>query len=90
MVGTAGTASRHAALADEELDREVEAVAAALGEHGSVDRERLADLVRAEEWGPRRFGAALREAQREGRAVRLSRSTYAPAGNGAGDHVPVG
>jgi MFS family permease len=90
MVGTAGTASRHAALADEQLDREVEALAAALVAHGSVDRERLSDLVRAEEWGPRRFGTALRAAQREGRAVRLSRSTYAPAGDGAGDRVPVG
>jgi hypothetical protein len=83
MVGTASTASRHAAMADEQLDREVEAIAAALDEHGTVDRERLAALVGAEEWGPRRFACALREAQREGRAVRLSPSTYSPAGGGA-------
>jgi hypothetical protein len=70
-------------MADEELDREVEAIAAALDEHGTVDRERLADLVGAEEWGPRRFAGALREAQREGRAVRLSSSTYSPAGDSA-------
>jgi MFS family permease len=82
MVGTASTASRHAAMADEQLDREVEAIAAALDEHGTVDRERLADLVGAEEWGPRRFAGALREAQREGRAVSLSPSTYSPAGGG--------
>jgi MFS family permease len=90
MVGTAGASGHHADVADEELDREVGALAAALGEHGTIDRERLAELVRAEEWGPRRFGAALREAQREGRAVRLARSTYAPAGNGAGERVRVG
>ena len=102
MVGTAGQASRHAALADQQLDREVAALVAALREHGTVDREWLAELVRAEEWGPRRFSRALHDARREGGAVRLSRSTYAPgAGAGAArtangrdthdaDRVPVG
>ena len=78
MVGTAGQASRHAALADQQLDREVAALVAALREHGPVDRERLAELVGAGEWGPRRFSRALHDARREGGAVRLSRSTYAP------------
>jgi hypothetical protein len=59
----------------------VAAIVAALLQHGTLDRERLGELVGAEEWGPRRFSRALRDARREGGAVRLSRSTYAPAGH---------
>ena len=87
MVGTAGQASRHAALADQQLDREVAAIVAVLLEHGTLDRERLGELVGAEEWGPRRFSRALHDARREGGAVRLSRTTYAPAGHDDAAHT---
>jgi MFS family permease len=63
----------------EELEREVDAIARALDEHGATGRRDLARLVGARYWGPGRFGAALREAVEEGRARRLSRSTFAPS-----------
>jgi MFS family permease len=70
MIGTAGTASRHAALADEALDREIEALARVLEEQGELDRTPLAELLDARHWGPGRFRAALRQAVDEGRAGR--------------------
>jgi MFS family permease len=79
-IGTAGGETEDALVAAEELDREVEAIAAALAEYGAMHRERLEEVVGAEEWGPGRFNLALREALREGRAVRLAKDTYAPAG----------
>jgi hypothetical protein len=63
---------------DEALEREVDAIERALDEHGQTDRRALSRLVGARYWGPGRFGAALREAVDEGRARRVSRSTYAP------------
>jgi hypothetical protein len=74
--GTAGTASRHAACAEEELDREIEALARVLAGQGELDRGRLAELAGARRWGPRRFGVALRQAVGEGRAERRGRRRY--------------
>jgi MFS family permease len=79
MVGTAGTASRLAAVADEDLDREVEVLARALEERGPTEREELERLVGARFWGPGRFREAVRTALEEGRIKQLSRNTYAPA-----------
>jgi MFS family permease len=60
------------------LDREIEAIAQAVDEHGPTRREELGRMVGAHYWGPGRFPAALREALAEGRVRRLSRSTFAP------------
>jgi hypothetical protein len=70
MIGTAGTASRHAALSDEALDREMEELGRVLAEHGELEANRLAQLLDARRWGPGRFRAALRQAVQEGRARR--------------------
>lgn len=64
--------------AEEALDHEIDAIAAALDEHGPTDRNDLARLVGARYWGPGRFAAALRAAVQEGRARRTSRRSYAP------------
>jgi MFS family permease len=61
-----------------DFQREVEAIAAALEEHGEVDRRELARLVGARAWGPGRFRAALREAVRAGAARPVSRSSFGP------------
>jgi MFS family permease len=76
MAGTAGTASRHAAYAEEALDREIEVLARVLAGQGELDRARLAELVDARRWGPGRFGGALRQAVDEGRAERRGRRRY--------------
>ncbi|HEV7882382.1 MAG TPA: MFS transporter [Solirubrobacteraceae bacterium] len=80
--GMVGTASRWAPTAEQDLDREIAEIARALEERGPTDRDRLAELVGARYWGPGRFRAALDEAVDEGRARRLSRTTYAPSGGG--------
>ena len=67
--------------APEVLDREIEALAGALEEHGTLDRRELARLVGARYWGPGRFRAALREAVADGQVRRVSSATYAPAGD---------
>jgi MFS family permease len=77
--GMVGTASRWAPTAEQDSDREIDAITRALDDHGATDRDQLAELVGARYWGPGRFRAALREAVDEGRAQRLSRTTYAPA-----------
>jgi MFS family permease len=77
MHGTAGTAGRSAAMADQDLDREIEAIARALEEGGAVDANELARAVGARAWGPRRFRAALRQAVAEDRAS-LSGNRYGP------------
>ncbi len=84
MIGTAGTTSRYAAAADVALDREIEAVALSLVEHGPTGHEELAKRVGGRAWGPGRFRAALREAINEGRARRLPSHNYGPAGDGDG------
>jgi MFS family permease len=80
MVGTAGTASRYRAEADEQLDREIEDIARALEERvGDINGEELEQLLGGVSWGPRRFRKALRDAVDEGRATRTSRRGYGPA-----------
>jgi hypothetical protein len=81
MVGTAGTASRIAAAADEDLDCEIEIITRALEERGLLKRDELERLVGAGYCGPGRFRAALGEAVEEGRAVRTSGGAYAPPGS---------
>jgi MFS family permease len=76
--GTAGPSSEYNARADEELDREVDALAHALEENGETDRRELARLVGGGHWGPRRFRAALREALGEGRIRRTGRDRFGP------------
>jgi MFS family permease len=61
-----------------EFDREVQAIVAALEEHGEVDRRDLARVVGARGWGPGRFRAALRGAVEVGGARPLSRSSFGP------------
>jgi MFS family permease len=78
MQGTAGTTSRYAAMADRDLDREIEAIAHTLVEGGPVDAAQLARAVGARTWGPRRFRAALRQAILEGRAKRVAGGQYGP------------
>jgi MFS family permease len=78
MAGTAGTSSRFAAAADREHDREVEAIARALGEQGPTGREELRRRIGGGYWGPGRFPAALRTALREGRATRDAKGRYGP------------
>ena len=75
MVGTSG-ATR--AATDTDSDREVEAIARALDEHGAVDRRELGRLVGARYWGPGRFSSALRQAVIEGRARQLARGRVRP------------
>ena len=77
--GMIGTASRSTPASDEDLDREIEIIARALGDRGTIRRDELARAVGARYWGPGRFGRAVREAVEEGRARRIARSTYAPA-----------
>ncbi len=77
--GSPGMGFPPRAASGEELEREVDAIARALDEHGATGRRDLARLVGARYWGPGRFGAALRDAVEEGRARRLSRTTYAPS-----------
>jgi MFS family permease len=77
MAGTAGAASRTDAMADEDLDREVEALMRAFGQNGGMSREELAARVGAEGWGPARFRAALRVCIDEGSVEQRSRGTYA-------------
>jgi MFS family permease len=76
--GMIGTASRSMPVSDLDLDREIDSIARALDERGATSRDELARAVGARYWGPGRFRTALREAVDEGRARRLSRTTYAP------------
>jgi hypothetical protein len=79
MVGTVNGAQRAAAMASRDLDREIDAIARALEEHGPLERHDLERAVGARYWGPRRFRPALREAVVEGCAQRLSRTRYGPS-----------
>jgi MFS family permease len=74
FAGTAGTASRYAAMADQDLDREVEAIAVAVADIEAIDRDELRRRVHGDRWGPGRFTAALRVAADEGRPGRLEGS----------------
>jgi MFS family permease len=59
------------------LDDEIAAIARAVAEHGTLDRQQIADAVGARRWGPGRFGEALRAAAREGQIEQLSPTRYA-------------
>jgi MFS family permease len=63
----------------ETLEREIDAIARALDEHGTLDRGDLAHRVGARYWGPGRFTRALREGVADGRIARVSRRSYAGA-----------
>jgi MFS family permease len=76
MVGTAGATRR---AAPSLRDREIDAIAAALDEHGPMTIAELARRVGARRWGPGRFRSALEEAIFEQRAIRLSRGRVGPA-----------
>jgi MFS family permease len=76
--GMVGTASRWAPSAQEDLDREISAIARALDARGATNRDDLAEAVGARYWGPGRFRAALREALYEGSARRVARDVYGP------------
>jgi hypothetical protein len=85
MLGTAGTTSRYAAIGEEDLDREIEALGRELDARGPTDRDDLAERVGARYWGPGRFRTALDEAVAEGRATHPSRSSYGPSRDGDAD-----
>jgi MFS family permease len=85
MLGTAGTTSRYNAMADADLDREIESLDRALHEGGPAEVHQLEQAVHGGWWGPGRFEQALRAAIDEGRVARVSRGHYAPGdsdGNG--------
>jgi MFS family permease len=76
---------------EESLDREIETIGRALEERGATSRGELATIVGARYWGPGVFRTALREAVRDGRAVRLSRSSFGPPEHpAAGGDAPEG
>jgi MFS family permease len=81
MVGTAGEAGRHAEVSDLERDREIEAIARALADHGQITRRELEQILQSRHWGPGRYRSAVRAAVAEGRADRSGRrGSYGPAG----------
>jgi MFS family permease len=85
MVGTAGTASRSAAMSAVELDREIEALAAAVRERGELAQDELARLVGAQGWGPGRYRVAVLAAVAEGRMTRIARHVYGPPARTSGE-----
>lgn len=78
MFGTSGTDSRSAASANQELDREVEAIAVVIVQEGDTGESELAESLHAPGWGPGRFRAALRQAILEGRIKPISGDRYGP------------
>jgi hypothetical protein len=60
------------------LVREIDAIAAVVGEDGPLQREEIARRVGARRWGPGRFRNALYEAEAEGRIRRIARAIYGP------------
>jgi MFS family permease len=69
-----------APTAEDEFEREVSAIEQALADRGPTERRELSRLVGARLWGPGRFSAALGKAVESGRARRLSRNHFGPAG----------
>jgi MFS family permease len=78
MMGSVGEPERDAQQAALALDREIELIGATLHQSGALDVHELRVRVRADDWGPRRFGDALGEAVHERRARRLGRRIYGP------------
>jgi MFS family permease len=74
MLGTAvHSRTAHPSL----LDREIDAIAAAVEEAGPLSREEIGRRVGARRWGPGRFQNALASALDEGRIRRAGRSRFA-------------
>lgn len=69
-----------APTAEDEFEREVSAIEQALTDRGPTEKRELSRLVGARLWGPGRFSAALRKAVECGRARRISRNRFGPAG----------
>jgi MFS family permease len=78
MLWTSGAIGRDEAIAEADLDHEVDVLIVALDERGPVEADELAAVVGADAWGPGRFRAALDEAVAEGGVTHPSRRTYAP------------
>jgi hypothetical protein len=79
MLGTAGTASRHAAMAERALDREIEILALIVEERGEIGGADLERLAGGRAWGPGRYRRAMREAVAEGRVRKLPDHVYGAA-----------
>jgi MFS family permease len=77
--GMLGTAVHSRPVSQAILDREIDAIAAAVEENGPLQREEIARRVGARRWGPGRFRNALAEAESEGRIRRISRTIYGPS-----------
>jgi MFS family permease len=68
MLGSVGDRREWRNASDAQLDREVGAIGASLRAGGALGRDQIARTVGAVGWGPGRFAAALRAAEREGLA----------------------
>ncbi|MEA2249858.1 MAG: hypothetical protein QOG70_100 [Solirubrobacteraceae bacterium] len=88
MLGTASTTRRFQAMAERDLEREIDAISRACEERGPMDHRQLRRAVHGRAWGPGRFRGALREAVREGRTMQLARGTFGPPGPVGG--LPLG
>jgi MFS family permease len=77
--GMLGTAVRSRPVSQAILDREIDAIAAAIQDGGPLQREEIARRVGARRWGPGRFRNALSEAEAEGHIRRISRTAYGPS-----------
>jgi MFS family permease len=89
MVGA--PTSRDVAMADQDLDHEIELIELTLVERGEVAATDLRSGLDADGWGPGRFRSALREALDEGRATQIDEDHYGPAvgGRRGGDRSGV-
>ena len=63
-------------------EHEIEQLERALADRGEMSRRELGQVAGCKYWGPGRFGAALRDAVRQGRIRRVGRGRYAPADDG--------
>jgi hypothetical protein len=64
------------------VEREADAIVAALRREGPLDTRTLRARVEARLWGPGRFGPALRRTVRDGRVRRAGRRTWAAVNGG--------
>ncbi|MFD8394458.1 hypothetical protein ACFV2N_35970 [Streptomyces sp. NPDC059680] len=85
MAGTAGTAGRTSAMAEQRLDDEIEQMTHTLQEAGPTSGDRLEQAVGGRSWRRRRLRRALRESPAKG----LANGGYAPVdGRGRPDGAP--